>query len=222
MIIKTVSEITQDVLQKIGLVSGTAVQVYTEPQIQQNVRDSFDLLFRKRYWEHLSDWVFVDLDGVNGYATTDLTNIVKSLEDAKDFHVPFTEQKIVKPIKYEHMRISTGSNPLFYTSIKYGDPNFESRVYKFWPPSATGSVAFYARTHPGVLNPNSKVPMPADLITYSAAWLTLETDGMNPGNAAKMQSLFQVTYNDYLASLGDDVIGHRGGRNAHTVWPSGN
>lgn len=219
MQIKTVQQITQDVLSRIGLVTGSAVQVYTEPQIVNAISDAFNLLFRKRYWEHLSDWFTFNLDGVNGYLTTDLSEVVRSFEDAKDFHVTQSQQKIVKPIGKEHL-IVNGSNPLYYTAVKFGQDEFETRVFRFWPNTATGSVTFFARTHPGVFNDNSKVPMPAELITYAAAWLMLESDGMNPGNAEKMKNLFTLTYNDYLSSIGDDVIGHRGGRNAHTVWPS--
>lgn len=216
---KTVTEITQNVITKIGLVAGTSVQTYTEPQIKDAIQDASDLLFRKRFWEHLSDWHTYSLDGVNGYLTTPLTDIVNSHEDAKDFFMTNSRQKIVKPVNSEHL-IATGSAALYYTPIKYGDVNFSTRVFKFWPITATGTVTFYARTRPADYNNDSIVPFPRDMITYAAAWLILETDGLNPGNAQKMQNLFQISYNDYMSSISDDVIGHNGGRYAYTVWPS--
>src|SRR5690606_18795181 len=134
-------------VQKIGLVTGTSVQTYTEPQIYDAIYDAFNMLFRKRFWEHLSDWHTFALDGVNGYLTSDLSSIVISYEDAKNFHVPDNGNIIVKPQGEEHL-IVNGSHPLYYTAVKWNaaDDAFTKKVFKFWPITATGSVRFYARS----------------------------------------------------------------------------
>lgn len=216
---KTVTQITQAVLNKIGLVSGTGVQSYTEPQIETAVQDAFLMLFRKRFWEHLSDWYTYSLDGVNGVVTTDLTTILKSHEDVKEIYDAESDRRIVKGFDRDFARVN-GSNALYYSALKYGTPNFTTRVLQFWPKTSLGSVSMYIRTCPDPFIATSIVPFPADIIEWATTWLMLETDGMNPGNAAKAQGMFQMTYSDYVSSISDGVVGHGANRNAYTVWKS--
>lgn len=215
---KTRTQIVQNVIKKIGLVSGTTVQTYTEPQVEVAVQDAFQMLFRKRYWEQMSDWHTFTLDGVNGKVTTDLTLICKGHEDAKQFHVPTNRNKIVVPVGMEHLDCGNGSVPLYVTPLKYTDADFLTRVFKFWPPTATGSVRMKIRTYPQDFTNQQLVPLPADVIEWAGAWLMLETDGLNPTASNKAQSMFQIAYNDYVSSISDSEIGHGGGRNAHAIW----
>lgn len=211
---KSLKDITQGVIKKIGLVSGTAVQTYTEPQINSAVQDAFYMVFRKRYWEHLSDFYTFQLDGVNGRLTTDISDIVKEWQDADIFYAGQNTNgnRIVKPIATEHLQQTGGSQPLFVTPLKFADPNFTTRVFQFWPKTATGPVTFRARTCPDEFSQSAKIPFASDMMEWAAAWMMLEIDGMNPGNATKCQSMFQITYNDIVSNMNDDVVGHGAGR----------
>ncbi len=211
---KTLTQITQGVINKIGLVSGTAVQSYTEPQIKSAVQDAFYMIFRKRFWEHLSDWYTFNLDGVSGYLTADLKNIVKSFDDIRDIYAGNNNNgsRIVKAVGNELLTNTQSATPLFYRPVQFSSDDFESRVIKIYPVTATGPVTFFARTCPDEFSDQSKIPFQSDMMEWAAAWMMLEVDGMNPGNAAKCQSMFQVTYNDIVSSMNDDVIGHGAGR----------
>lgn len=209
MSFKQVSQLTSDVLKRIGLVSGAGVQTYTEPQVTMAIQDAFDFLFRKRFWEHLSDWHTFALDGTLGVVTTNLTSILAEANDIRDIRMTESERLIVKPVKGEHLRVQN-TEPLYYTALKYGDANFTSKVIKFWPPTATGSVTAYIRTHPGLFGTSDVVPFPQDIIGWAAAWLVLETDGLNPGNANKARTMFDTSYQDYVQGFAEDYIGHGG------------
>jgi len=212
-------DIVQGVIKKIGLVNGTAVQTYTEPQVQTAVQDAFYMVFRKRYWEHLSDWYTYALDGVNGFVTADLTNIVKSIEDIREIWGGTTfRQRLTAPLDIQG-EIVTGSAALYYKPVQFKDTvNFTTKVIKFLPATATGSVRFYARTCPNEFIDTDIVPMQADMMEWAGAWLMLETDGMNPGNANKANNMFQIAYNDIVTSLNDGVIGMGGRPYVNTVW----
>lgn len=215
---KTLTAVTQGVIKKIGLVNGTSVQTYTEPQIKVAIQDAFLMVFRKRYWEHMSDWYTATLDGATGVVTSDLSAVVKSIEDIKLFYVgSSTRQRITKPENIEGEYV-TGGTPLFYKPLTWKDPNFTTKVFKVLPITATGTIRFYARTCPDEFNDTDIVPMHSDMMEWAGAWMTLETDGLNPGNANKANSLFQVAYNDIVSNLNDDAIGIGTRRNVNTIW----
>jgi len=208
MSFKTLNGITSDVLKRIGLVSGTGVQTYTEPQVKMAVQDAFDFLFRKRFWDHLSDWYTYTLDGTTGVVTSDLTTTCAEYTDIDVVHNS-DQSAIVKPSSNEHLFV-TNSQAQYYTPLNYGDARFLTKVIKFWPITATGSVTLRIRKHPGIFTDEQTIPFPQDIIGWAAAWLVLETDGLNPGNAAKAQGMFDIAYQDYVSSIGSGRIGHGG------------
>lgn len=209
---RTFTQITQDVIKRIGLVAGTGVQIYTEPQVEQGINDAFDFIFRKRYWEHLSDWFTYTVDDSTGMFTNDIDDVVKSHDDAKDFYETDTRRKIVQPVGNENQLINNTS-ALYYTPVRYSTTSdaFSKKLWKFWPVGSTTSVTFFARCHPGYFDqPETIIPFPQDIIGWATTWLVLETDGLNPGAANKAQAMFDISYRDMISSLADDVIGHGG------------
>lgn len=217
MAYKTRVQLVADVVARVGLVTGTALQTYAEPQIQVAIQDAFDFVFRKRFWKHLSDWHTKTLDGTAGLFTTDINSIVAAPEDMRDFFVATTDLAIVEPAQNEHLLDSTATTPRFRTWIPFSasTDTYQKKVVKFWPITATGDVTFYARTHPGTFVDASVVPFPSDVIGWAATWLMLESDGLNPAAANKARLMFDIAYKDYIAATADDVIGHKaGGRNA--------
>lgn len=216
---KTVAVITQDVIKRIGLVSGTGVQRYTEPQIAVSIQDAFDFLFRKRFWDHLTDWYTFTPDGSTGVVTTDLSAIAAEATDIKDVHIAGTDRRVVQPVGNEHLLVNNSNYAIYYTPIKFSptDALWQTKVIKLWPIDCTADVTMRIRVHPGALNDSSTVPFPQDIIGWCAAWLMLETDGMNPANANKAQAMFDISYRDYINSIADDVIGHGGVRTREYV-----
>jgi len=118
----------------------------------------------------------------------------------------------VKSVGPDLLTDTSATTALYYKPLNFSNENFASRVIQIFPKTSTGAVTFYARTCPNEFTDQSLVPFQSDMMEWAAAWMMLEIDGMNPGNAAKCQSMFQVTYNDIVSSMNDDVIGHGNGR----------
>lgn len=211
MSFKTLNQITDDVVKRIGLVSGAAVQKYTEPQIKVGVQDAFDFLFRKRFWDHLTDWYTYTLDGVNGWITTNISDICAEYNDIQYVHN--SDQSVIVKAENTDLLYVQNTQAQYWSPIKFtagSNQPWQSRVIKFWPPTATGDVTMRIRTHPGVFSDDDIIPFPQDIIGWAAAWMVLETDGLNPGNANKSQAMFDISYQDYMQNINDQPIGHGG------------
>lgn len=213
MAYKTASQIMLDVQKDVGLVSGTAVQAYSEPLIYQAIQTIFDMMYRKRFWDHLTDWYTYALNGTTGLLSSDIDSVCKGFEDIECIWLADFSRQIVKPYDPSY-KIVTGSNALYYTPIRYNaaSPNdFNKKIVKFWPVTATGSVAMRIRTKPADFVPQDLVPFPSDVMSMGAAWKILDSDGINPTAAQTAQQLYEVLYGDYVANLGEDVIGFGSG-----------
>lgn len=214
MAYKTAQLLMLDVQKDVGLVNGTAVQIYTEPLIYQAIQTIFDLMYRKRFWEHLTDWYTYTINGTSGLLTSDINDVCKGFEDIEQIWLSDFSRQIVKPFDTGY-KIINGASAMYYTYIKYNaaaTDNFIKKVIQFWPVTATDTVAMSIRTKPADFVPQDIVPFPSDVISMGAAWKLLESDGINPSAAATAQQLYEILYSDYLMSLSEDVIGYGGGR----------
>jgi hypothetical protein len=211
MAFKTVTQLTQSVISLVGLVTGTGVQTYTEPQIRAAIQAQFDMLFIKRFWEWMTDWHTLTLDGVTGIVTADMTTFLSDPTDIESVYITDTNRRIVRPIDREHLR-STGSSPQYYTPLLWTDALVGTRFVKFWPIASTGNVDIRCRTKPVDFTEVSTVPFPDVVMSQAVAWHLLDNDGINPTAAAKAQLLYETSYRDLIASIGEDVIGHGGAR----------
>jgi hypothetical protein len=194
---RTLSELTQDVIKTIGLVSGTAVQTYTEPNVKVAVQQTFDMMFRKNDWQHLTEWMTLALDGTLGIPSTNIDATVKEWTHVRKIFVANTDQRVVQPLAREHLSVA-GSQPLFWTPLPWDNVNAETRVLQFWPKTATGSVDIFVKKKPANFGNDDKVPFPSDLMQYGAAWNVLANDGINPDAAERARVLFEVCYSDYI------------------------
>jgi hypothetical protein len=211
MAFKTMGDITQSVLNLVGLVSGSGVQLYTEPQVRTAIQLQFDSLYIKRFWEWMTDWHTVTLSGTGGLVTGSMATFLGEYQDIDSIYVSATERRVVPPRDREHMRVS-GSNPLYYTPLMWDGSDVTAKVIKFWPPEAVGSVDIRCRTKPGSFVPASVVPFPSVVMEPAAAWHLLDNDGINPTAAQKAQLLYETAYRDVIANASNDVIGFGGAR----------
>lgn len=214
MAYKKTKDILIDVERDVGLVAGTAVQTYSEPLIYASIQTIFNMVYRKRFWDHLTDWYQFTIDGVIGLLTEDIDEVCKEFTDIAEVWIEDFARKVVKPSSVEYLQVN-GSDALYYTPLKFdADPAapFTKKVIKFWPISSTNTVNIRIRTEPGSFFPEDIVPFPADIISMGAAWNVLDSDGINPPAAQKAQQLFDILYRDYIASFAEDDIGHGGGR----------
>lgn len=213
MAYKSAQLLMLDVQKDVGLVNGTAVQTYTEPLIYQAIQVIFDMMFRKRFWDHLTDWYERTVDGTTGLVTVDMDTICKGFEDIECIYLNDFSRQLVKPYDMRY-KVVNGSAAMYYTPIVYNSASpdlFTKKIIQFWPVTATSVVAMRIRTKPADFVPQDIVPFPSDIIAMGAAWKLLESDGINPTAAQVSQQMYEILYSDYMTSLSEDVIGYGGG-----------
>jgi hypothetical protein len=101
-------DLQQDVIKEAGLVDGSAVQFYTEPQVKAAINSIFAYLMEKMDWPHLCEWRTFTPDGVTGLCTEDFSDI---LEPEDFLNIKFANRNgvIVRPRLNEHLSV-TGTN----------------------------------------------------------------------------------------------------------------
>lgn len=203
---KTRDQLTQGVLETIGLVSGIGVQTYTEPKINKSIQQTFDMLFRKHDWKHMCHWVTYTLDGSTGKITGNISSYLTQWQHAREFYVGDTEIRIPMPVRKEHLHVS-GSQPLFVVPLPWDDADALNKAFKFYPITSTGDVDIYIKKKPADFGANATVPLPSDLMEYGTAWQLLAGDGINPDAADRAKLMFEVVYKDYVSEL-TQPIGH--------------
>lgn len=215
MAYKKAKELLLSVQQDIGLVSGTAVQTYSEPQIYRGLQLMFNMMFRKRFWDHLTDWYQLTLNGTSGLFTTDINSICAGFEDIEQIWTSDFARQIVKPFDTSYKQVNGGA-ALYYTPLIYDADDttnkFAKKVIQFWPITATDTVAMRIRKKPADFTPEDVVPFPDDIISMGTAWRVLSMDGINPSAAQAAEKMYEILYSDYVANLGTDEIGYGSGR----------
>lgn len=207
----TAEELAQDVIKNVGLVSGTGVQIYTEPNVYASIQRMFDMLFRKRNWDWLCDWRTYTIDGTTGLVTGTFEDICDFAPNIVEIRDSNSDRKIATPSGREYLRAS-GSDAIYYRSLLWNDDNYLTKLIKFYPITATNDVDILIKNKPENFVPADTVPFPRDVIAHAATWDLLDSDGINPTASAKAQSLFDLTYRDLIEQLSEDSIGIGGGR----------
>ena len=214
----TLKEIYDDAIIMMGQVSGSSVQTYTEPLAVIGVNRVFESLYFKYPWPHLWSWQQATLDGVSGKIAGSLTG-VDNYSDVTLVRTSDREVEIPFSDGTKHLSVS-GSQVLYRTVLPWNDPDFNSKMYKFWPPTATGSLDFFCGHRPAAFEASDDVvPMEKSLMVNGLTWWMLADDGMNPASAEKAQVMFDTTYQDIIARIGAKKIGYgpSGRNNGRTV-----
>lgn len=202
----TVESIIKNTIQNMGLVTGIGVQQYTEPQIKSSINRMMLFLLGKRRWEHLTHWHNFTLDATTGRTVGDWDSC-EQWEDVHEVRVGNTEQMIVSPVTTEHL-YTTGSEALYRTVIPWDDAEAETKIFQFWPFTATGTVdVLYTHRPTAVIAPHDIVPFDEAIINFAVMWDVVSTDGLNPAAAEKAQALFDITFQDWMGKNNAKEIG---------------
>jgi len=199
--------LTQEVITNVGLVSGTSVQTYTEPQAELQVKNIFDFLFRKRRWDHLSVTKTYELDGTTGVVTATLGDELKEWAHILSIHCSDNDDTVPRAFNRDYLRVE-GDRAKYWRPLPWTDPVAATKMIQFFPNIATVDVDIEFKVEPTIQIPDDIVPFPRDLVVNGASWLLLDTDGINPTNAAKCQGMFEQIYRDVVSQEGETPIGH--------------
>lgn len=200
---KTLGELVASVYNELALVSGSSVQTYTEPTVKEYIQNSFDHIFEKRFWDHLTSTTYHTLDGVGG-VITDAVVGVAGAEDIKWIR----KEPYTKSDKIPYFRDGVFNTDLLaFTAIPYGDVGYSTKIVKFNPVDSAENIAIRARRRPDdFVQDEDVVPMDRLLIKHLTAALLLGVDGMNPGAQADQQSLFDDRYDTLVSNEADEPI----------------
>ena len=192
----TLSDLVSRTLTRLSQVGGAGVQTYSEDIIAEMIQHKFDELFDRRFFDEYSAWYTWALDGTLGVVTTDLTDIVKRIQDVRvifreGYNTPIT-------------KLSTSVNPFLYSGVipkgYTGHPS-ANRALQFWPKSATGNVNVHARTKPEAFQPDDEIKMDDQVLILGAAYDYLEDDGSNPAATAKFQTMYEARRKQLLIDI---------------------
>jgi hypothetical protein len=172
----------------------------------------FDLLFRKRKWEWLNSWETFTPDGTTGLVTETFVGKADFFGNIVEVRDSLSDRKIASPVNREHLRVSGGSDVMYYTPLRFDDANYATKLIKLWPITAVNTIDVLLRYKPVNFVPADTVPFPRDVIAHAATWDLLDSDGINPTAASKAQTLFDISYKDLIEQLSEDSIGIGGGR----------
>lgn len=207
MAYKKLQDIVNNVLTELGLVAGSAVQTYTEPQVQLAVNRMFKYLVNKNEWPHLISWEQFTLSGVGGLTAQNFTGI-KSATDILQVESERGHPIIASGLGRDHL-FASGNRAEYFAPLPWTHPEADTKLIRFWPLDATGTVNIRAYFRPDdFISGDDIVPFDPNIIELGAAWYVLQGDGMNAANAEKVRVMFDLNYQDVVGRINKLEIGH--------------
>ncbi len=217
-----VSDLVNETLMLVGEMSGTSVQTYSEDQVKAEVVRSFNLLFKKRFWNQYSGWVRVALDGTTGIMTTDALEYVLDFEDI--FAVCVGGSSVPLPILSRNVNpfTLTGNAPRYWTGLKASHASYNLRKIITYPITSEGNIDIGARFYPIKITDNwtmdDTMHLDKDMLVYGAAFMTLVGDDLNPGQAEVCKTMMEMKYRDIVSSLASQKISISGNDGIPNEW----
>lgn len=208
-----VSTVITDAQQELGEVDGSGVQLYSEDHILQRLRRTFDLIFKKRFWDEYFKWYTVTLAGSGGLISDNSLQYVKDFDDIKVIFRDGERQPLPRLPRTLNPYTLTGTTPLYYESLSAVSDlaNITKRI-KVWPLAATGTLIVGAREYPNVVGPGEPI-VPATtlyldrtLLVHGTVWQCLASEGLNSEDTQKHKELFDLRYRELIKNLAKQPI----------------
>ncbi len=181
----------QSVIRRVGQVTGTSVQVYSEDLIGDMIQHKFDVLFEEQWWTQFMRWRTVTLDGTTGVPTISMRNPPdgKGLQRFEDIHSAFVTNSN-RPLP----RFPDFVNP---DTVKGSTPRFleidasDEKVFHVYPITATGTINVHYRELPDNFVTGAEVDFDNQALILGAAFDYLSSDGTNPSATDDMKDMFE-------------------------------
>lgn len=187
----TLAELIDRVINRLSMVSGTGVQIYAEDRIAEMIQHKFDVLFDEEYWPQFTTWSTFALDGTLGLITTDVTELIKKVDDIQVIFPEGSERALTKLSGLtRNPNLLSGTQPLHYEALSSANALRTSRVFNVWPKTATGNLNVRYRTKPDNFVATDTVDFDDQALILGAAYDYLEDDGTNPNATQKFQAMF--------------------------------
>lgn len=210
----TLQELILDVETELGLVSGSSVQTYSEPQIVANINKAFVALAEKRFWPHLTKTTQHVLDGSVGYVTD--TNIgIQKVEDIEWIRYdPYYNTCNFQNLKGEEWPDDGG---YYFDALEWDHADRDTKLIKFFPPSLNLNIKIRARRMPEPFAlMDTIIPFDKIALSHFTTANVLATDGMNPNAERRQLILFDQRYKDIIGNEAQAV--HYYGRSNNNTF----
>jgi len=220
----TIRMIVDEAEKYMGEVAGPGVQAFSEDQIFDAVVRGFDRLFKRRAWEGYAKWFQLTLDGTTGVITTDSLERVRDFED---FIAVFRDGERTEmprmPTRLNPYTLTTGTRPLYWTSLQVSHADYAKRKLQFYPITATGMVNVYAKEYPLEAFMESWdwediMYLDQQLLMYAGAYEALAGDDLNAQAASIAQAAMEDRFKTIMGALADQPIPIRGGADIPRDW----
>ena len=203
----TLDQLVARTTDRLSMVAGTGVQVYSEDRLAEMIQHKFDVLFDEAWWPQFLTWAQWTLDGTLGIVTTDLTDLVKRFGDIR---VIFPENSTtalttISAISTNPFELS-GARPIHYEALGPADDNKVSRVFQIWPKTSTDDIIVQFRTKPDTFTGDDEIDFDDQALILGATFDYLEDDGTNPNASQKFQMLFEARVKQLKNTLNSNPI----------------
>ena len=188
----TFSQLNARVAERLSMASGSGVQVYAEDRIAEMLQHAFTVLFDETFWPQFSSWQQWTLDGTLGIITTDITALVKRVDDIDTMFRGSTNTAITQVSNSANPFLLSGTTPIHYEQLGPSDANRVSRVFQIWPKEATGTITAHIRTRPDDFAAEDTVDFDEQALILGATYDYLEDDGTNPNATQKFQGMYEA------------------------------
>lgn len=216
----TRDEIVSGVVTELGLSSGSAVQIYTEDQIDNKILSAFHTLAEKRFWPHLMKNTEHTPDGTTGKITDSLTYIrdVDDIEWIREY--PYNACNKVRYLAGEPY--SDNYNFPAYDTLPWDDTDYEDKLIQLYPITTETNIMIRARRRPVLtLGADQIIPLDGIMLTHFITAMLYSSDGINPEGQTIQWNLFDQRYNDLVSNKGREMsyFNQRHGADSFTVAP---
>lgn len=202
MTFKTRTQMLNSILNELALVTGTSVQVYTEPIINDYIQRGFDHLYTKRFWNHLTSTTYHTLDGTAGVITDTISGIEKAIDIKWIREEPYTPD-------CEIYYFSDGlfdTDKMGYTDLAFTDAQYENKRLQFFPATSTANIAIRARRKPDDFQEDDIIPFDSLTLVHFVTASLLAIDGMNPSAQTRQDDLFADRYETLVMQESNNKI----------------
>ncbi len=193
----TLSQLTNRTLARLSQVEGTGTQIYAEDTIAEMIQHKFDVLFEEFWWDQfLTVGQSMTLDGTLGEVTTDLTDLIKSIDHIQAMWPENSDSQITKLPSTVNVANYSGTSP-----VVYGANTDAAKVFTIWPKTATGNIIVNFATKPDNFTANDTINFDDQLLILGAAYDYLEDDGTNPNATQKMLNMYNARVSQFRQRL---------------------
>lgn len=187
----TLEALITRVEQRLMMAAGLNVQIHAEDGFVEMARTAYNKIALELWLDDYNQFETFTLDGVNGFATTDLQPTITRFADIKAVY--YDQDTTPLP------RMTWNNNPTMVKRIVI-NPLQEShasiaKIFQILPKTTTGDIHVVYRTSLldadwDIGNPEMAIPADPDLMVFAVAYDYLSSDGSNIDDAKKLAGMY--------------------------------